>query len=109
MSRITIENVFKKTLKVADHSRSLLKHLQDNGIDWMHACGGKGRCTTCKVIVLEGKTNFQQLTSAEKRYRQEKALKDNERLACQAQIHGDVTIMVPPEYRLPHIKYSDEE
>ena len=41
MARIMIENLFKKTLEVSDLSRTLLSHLHHQGIDWMHACGGK--------------------------------------------------------------------
>jgi len=108
MARIMIENLFKKTIEANDHSKTLLKHFQDHHIDWMYACGGKGRCTTCKVIVKEGKKHFQSLTEAEKYYTREGALKHNERLACQAKIRGDVCLIVPKEYQLPHVDYSDE-
>lgn len=108
MARIMIENLFKKTILVTDHSKPLLKHFQDHHIDWMHACGGKGRCTTCKVIILEGEGHFQDLTNHEKRYFREGALKPHERLACQAQIKGDVCLKVPAEYKMPHMDYSDE-
>ena len=103
-----IENLFKKTLQATDYSKSLLKHFQDNRIDWMYACGGKGRCTTCKVIVKEGQENFQALTAAEKKYLREGELRPGERLACQAKIKGDVCLIVPKEYQLPHMAYSDE-
>ena len=108
MARIMIQNLFKKTIHATDCSKSLLKHFQENQIDWMHACGGKGRCTTCKVIVTEGETHFQPMTVHEKRYHQEGALNAHERLACQAKISGDVSVIVPNEYQLPHMKYSDE-
>ena len=108
MGRIMIENLFKKTLEVTDHSKTLLQHFQDHGIDWMHACGGKGRCTTCKVIVKDGELNFQPLTRSEKSYFREGALVAHERLACQAKVQGDVRLFVPKEYQLPHMQYSDE-
>jgi 2Fe-2S ferredoxin len=108
MARIMIENLFKMTLSATDYSRTLLKHFQRHGLDWMHACGGKGRCTTCKVIVLEGGENFQPLTKAEIAYRQIGALLKDERLACQAQINGDVCVLIPPECKLPHVRYSDD-
>lgn len=107
MARIVIENLFHKTLVVRDHSRTLLQHFQDHGIDWMHACGGKGRCTTCKVIVQEGGHYFCPLTPAEERYARIGALSSQERLACQASVHGDVRLRVPEEYQLPHVTYSD--
>ena len=108
MARIMIENLYKKTILANDHSKTLLKHFQDHHIDWMQACGGKGRCTTCKVIVKEGELHFQRLTPAEKKYREEGALKPHERLACQAIINGDVCLIAPREYHLPHMNYSDE-
>ena len=73
----------------------------------MHACGGKGRCTTCKVIVLKGHEHLISVTPAENRYRAMGALKSNERLSCQVRILGDVTIAVPEEYKLPHIDYRN--
>lgn len=109
MARIVIANWGEKTLEVTDFSKTLLQHLHANQLDWMHACGGKGRCTTCKVIIISGNENFQSLTVAEKRYFKEGALKTNERLACQAKLKGDVQLAVPEEYKLPHINYTPEE
>ena len=103
-----IENLFKRMFNAPDETKTLLRHLQDNGIDWMHACGGKGRCTTCKVTIKEGIEHFQPLTLAEERYFREGALVAGERLACQAKVTGDIIIVAPPEYHLPHMKYSDQ-
>jgi 2Fe-2S ferredoxin len=107
MPRIIIENLFGKILEVDDTDKTLLQHFQDHRLDWMHACGGKGRCTTCKINVIKGMNNFNSLTEAEIRYRSQIALNANERLSCQAKISGDVTISVPREYQLPHIRYSN--
>ena len=108
MARIMIENLFKKTFVVADYNKTLLRHFKDNYIDWMHACGGKGRCTTCKLIVLEGAGYFGDLTGAEEQYLRQGELKPRERLACQAKIRGNISLLVPQECHLPHITYSDE-
>jgi 2Fe-2S ferredoxin len=108
MASIMIENLFKKSFVVNDDSKTLLEHFHANNIDWMHACGAKGRCTTCKVIVKAGYDYFVAETPAERKYRQEGALKIHERLACQAKITGDVTLLAPREYQLPHLRYSDE-
>lgn len=102
-----IENLFKRTLD-AEAGKTLLRNFQDNAIDWMHACGGKGRCTTCKVIVKIGAENLGPLTPAEERYFRGGALIEGERLACQAKVNGDATVVVPVEYHLPHMRYSDE-
>ncbi|HEY0652518.1 MAG TPA: 2Fe-2S iron-sulfur cluster-binding protein [Chryseosolibacter sp.] len=105
MPLIVIENWKSKTLTINDTTVSLLKHFQNNRLDWMHSCGGKGRCTTCKVIVLEGHEHLSQATPAENRYRAMGALRANERLSCQVRVLGDVKVAVPEEYKLPHIEY----
>lgn len=106
MARIVIENLGGKTIEVRDFSRPLLHHMHDHAIDWMHACGGKGRCTTCKIIILNGTENLTPETAAELKYEEEGALGRHERLACQVKIIGNITVAVPDEYKLPHLKYS---
>jgi 2Fe-2S ferredoxin len=108
MASIMIENLFKKTFRVTNHSKTLLQHFQDQNLDWMQACGAKGRCTTCMVIVKSGSEHLQDPTTAEQKYRQEGLLQPFERLACQAKINGDVVVKVPKEYQLPHVVYSEE-
>ena len=106
MAVIVIKNLEEKTLEVQDFSKTILQHVQANAIDWMHACGGKGRCTTCKVIVVEGLANLEPKTRAELQYEKLGLLRDQERLACQVKVNNSVTIVVPEEAKLPHMKYS---
>jgi 2Fe-2S ferredoxin len=108
MAKIVIDNLYGKTLEVTALDKTLLKHFHDHGLDWMQSCGGKGRCTTCKVIVKAGFENFSRPTTAELRYRGIQALNENERLSCQCKIAGDIIISAPQAYKLPHIRYSDE-
>ena len=107
MAVIVIKNLEEKTIEVRDFSKSILQHVQGDGTDWMFACGGKGRCTTCKAVVVQGLENLEPKTAAESRYETLGLLGPSERLSCQARIRGSVTICVPEEYKLPHIKYSD--
>ena len=95
MVKIVIENLGKKELLVNDFSIPVLRHIHAHFIDWMHACGGKGRCTTCKMIVLSGMENISWPSAAEQNYRSKGALAENERLTCQAFISGDILIRVP--------------
>ncbi len=106
MVKIIIENLGQKELPLTENNKTALHQFQINYIDWMHECGGKGRCTTCKMIVLEGMENLSGQTQAEKKYEQEGLLKRNERLACQVRVTGELRIRVPDESKLPHIKYS---
>lgn len=106
MVKIVIENLAKKEVQTNDLSKSLLVTLQQHHIDWMHACGGKGRCTTCKLQIIQGQENFLLFTEAEQKYAAQGQLAHNERLACQTKIVGDVVIKVPEEGKLPHLTYD---
>src|SRR5688572_5875107 len=107
MASILIENLDQRKVEATDLSKPVLKVLQDHQIDWMHACGGKGRCTTCKFQVLSDPDQLGPDTMAETRYRSQKLLADNERLACQAMLKGNIRIRVPDECKLPHLRYND--
>lgn len=106
MVKIVIENLEQKEIMSNDTRRPLLQLIHQAGVDWMTGCGGKGRCTTCKAIVVSGGENLTSVTPAELRYRAMGALVSNERLTCQARVTGDIRIRVPDEYKLPHMKYS---
>lgn len=106
MTKIVIENLRRKVVNIHPQSRSILDALQSERIDWMHACGGKGRCTTCKLIIIDGHGQLSERTAAETRYYQEGKLLNNERLACQVMALGDLVVQVPEEGKLPHLKYD---
>ena len=78
------------------------------GLDWMQACGQKGRCTTCAFEVLDGMENLQAPTEAEMRYLAAGRLPQGSRLACQARTNGNLLIRVPANGKLPHLQYSEE-
>ncbi|HNP96552.1 MAG TPA: 2Fe-2S iron-sulfur cluster-binding protein [Cyclobacteriaceae bacterium] len=107
MVKITIENLGKKELEINNAGDTILSSIQAHYIDWMHACGAKGRCTTCKLEVIFGKENLSEVTPAEKRYMERNELKESQRLACQARVMGDIIIRVPDEVKLPHLTYTD--
>jgi 2Fe-2S ferredoxin len=106
MAKIVIENLFGKSLELKDTQKTFLQHFHEHQLDWMHACGGKGRCTTCKIVIEEG-GEISPLTQPELRYIRIRALQSRERLSCQAIPSGDVRIRVPEECKLPHVLYSD--
>lgn len=107
MVKIVIENLAQKEVLGNDLRTSVLKLLQLNYVDWMHACGGKGRCTTCKMVVLEGSDQLTALSEAELNYQKKGDLTEGERLACQATVVGYCRVRVPDEYKLPHMIYTD--
>jgi ferredoxin len=52
MPTLTVENV--GTVEVPHGKRLVLALEQDAHIDQLHACGGRARCTTCRVEFLSG-------------------------------------------------------
>ena len=105
MPKISIANLQSKTIQ-SDEKRESLLNILLKETDWMHACGGKGKCTTCKFTVLEGPENISPLTPSEKQYLKLDKLRQDERLACQVVLKGDVSIAVPKETQLPHLSYD---
>ena len=106
MPQLTVQNMGGKSVNV-NPGQTVLHELQAAGIDWMHACGGKGRCTSCRMIVTEGLQNICPLTEAELRFKNLGRLKDNERLTCQCTLSGNVAVRVPEKTKLPHLIYSE--
>ena len=106
MALLTIENLPCAAVEVPAGA-TLLAALQAAGHDWMHACGAKGRCTTCRVQVSSGLENLSPPTAAELRYQATSRLLPTERLTCQARLPtGHVTGRVPEATQLPHMRYS---
>jgi len=90
MPQITVQGL--KTFE-AEKGRRLVLAIEDAGIDILHRCGGKARCTTCRVELIEGDAG--EMTEAERtRLAREDELAPNIRLACQIQCHNDLTVRV---------------
>lgn len=107
MPIVKILNLFGKAINVAA-GQTVLQAIQAAGIDWMHACGAKGRCTTCRLLVTDGFLHFSPLTAAEQKYRLQNRLKENERLLCQCMLPaGEVSGYVPEQTKFPHVNYSN--
>lgn len=109
MPLLTILNLPQAHVEVPA-GQSLLAALQGAGFDWMHACGAKGRCTTCRLQITAGFVFLGPLTAAELRYRLTDRLQADERLTCQVRLPvGDVQGRVPSATQLPHLRYQEEE
>lgn len=106
MPTITIKNLDNKSIIYTDSNQSVLKVLHENNVDWMHSCGAKGRCTTCKMIVHEGITSLSAYSAFEEQSISLGNLEDNERLTCQCHTTEDIVISVPESSKMPHINYS---
>lgn len=71
---------------------TLLDISMENQIPHLHECGGNGRCTTCRVRVIEGHRNLSRRTAAEEHTAHLRKWDPSIRLACQAQVKGDVEV-----------------
>jgi 2Fe-2S ferredoxin len=107
MVKIVIQNLSQREVIVNDPAKPVLRILQEAGVDWMTDCGGKGRCTTCRAIVIAGAENLTPNSPAELKYRGLGLLLPNERLMCQVRTKGDLILRVPDETKLPHMKYPE--
>jgi ferredoxin len=87
MPKLTVENA--GTFDVADNKRLVLALEQDAAIDQLHACGGRARCTTCRVEFIEGEPET--MTEAEKMVLAAKGL-TGVRLSCQILCDHDMTV-----------------
>lgn len=83
-----------KTFEV-ENGKKLVLALEDNNVNILHRCGGKAKCTTCRVEILAG--DYLELTNKEKKAFDNKGIdthiyEDFLRLSCQILVNGDITI-----------------
>lgn len=108
MPKIIIENLDSHEIISSESDRKVIELIHENYIDWMHACGKKGRCTSCKMIVKEGLENLSPMTEREIFFRERGRLNETERLTCQAKLeNGEIVIRVADVNKFPHMDYSE--
>jgi len=73
-----------------EHGSKLVLAIESLGIDIGHRCGGKARCTTCRVEFQAGEP--ESFTRAEYRKLREAGLLDEVRLSCQVLVEHDMTV-----------------
>lgn len=56
--------VFDQGTFEVENGKKLVLALEDNGINILHRCGGKAKCTTCRVEILAG--DFLEVTQKKK-------------------------------------------
>ena len=93
------------------HGTRLLDAARSIGVDIDSVCGGRGLCGRCRVVRMDGdfakhgivsrEAHLSAANEIEDRYSGRRhRLQDNHRLSCQAVIHGDLVIDVPPESQM---------
>ncbi len=106
MPEIIIKNLENKSIAFNLPNQISLLHLLLTGMDLMHSCGGKGRCTTCKLDILSVEATLPPDTPNERNYKKMGALGANQRLACQIVPEVNLEVVVPKSTQLPHLKYD---
>ena len=83
-----IEFVGEKIIEIAK-DQTILEASLCAGIPHFHACGGKGKCTTCRIMVLEGEENLNMANKKESKLRDSINFPKSMRLACQTRIEKE--------------------
>ncbi|HEX7829515.1 MAG TPA: protein kinase [Thermoanaerobaculia bacterium] len=68
--------------------QTLLAASLEAGVQHAHECGGNARCSTCRVLVVEGTKNLSPRDSAELKLARRLGFTDDIRLACQTKVQG---------------------
>lgn len=86
MPAITVNET---TVEVEDGTRLVLA-IERAGVAIGHRCGGKARCTTCRVTFEAGEPDT--MTRAERDKLEERGLLGEVRLSCQIACHQDMRV-----------------
>lgn len=76
----------------ASGQRTILEASLDSGIPHVHVCGGKARCSTCRVVVMAGLEHCSPRQGAEEKIAAKLNFGPHVRLACQTTVSGDMTV-----------------
>lgn len=75
-----------------DKGSNLLRALQKHQIPVGSSCGGQGLCASCKVSLLSPPKGLTSPTDKESELSERNHLQLNERISCQCQVVGPITI-----------------
>src|SRR3954447_12920314 len=81
-----------RVVEVEGPEETLLGLSQRHRIPHMSECGGRARCTTCRVRCLDGVGNLSPRTEAESAIAAAREWDPFTRLACQTSVRGDVIV-----------------
>ena len=81
-----------RELEVDGPGRTVLEVSIAGKLAHWRECGGRGKCSTCRVRVLDGAANLSPANAAERRLAAARRWDPSIRLACQARVLGEVTL-----------------
>ena len=74
--------------------QSILQASFAAGIPHFHACGGRAKCSTCRVMVLDGARNLSAINEREAHLKSIRTIPSDVRLACQTKVNeGSVKLL----------------
>jgi adenylate cyclase len=76
----------------APRNQTLLETSREGGVAHTALCGGRGRCTTCRVIIEEGLNDLPPPSESEQRALASVGAAPNARLACQMRPKTSITV-----------------
>lgn len=74
---------------------NLMKALLNAGVPVASSCRGDGICAKCRIEIVDGRKNLTPETEAEAFLRERHSMPKSERLSCQVEVLGDLTIDAP--------------
>jgi adenylate cyclase len=90
--RIRIHYLLDDVEVETDSGSTILATSLQSGIPHTHVCGGNARCSTCRVMIVEGLDHCQPRNTNEQALADRLNFPPSVRLACQTQITGAVTL-----------------
>src|SRR2546422_11073782 len=88
----TVFYILENQTVEAEPAETILQASLRSGIPHAHACGGNARCSTCRVLVLEGLEHCDPPNEKERVLADRLHFTAEIRLACQTTISKEVTL-----------------
>lgn len=86
-------NLYKEQKDIlCEESNTILEATLGANLTHAHTCGGNGKCSTCRVTIIDGIENCTARTDTEQSMAEKLSLPDHVRLACQTRLTGDISI-----------------
>ena len=79
-----------REIDITEEESILIASLRNN-ISHLSACGGTGKCSTCRIEILDGLENCHPRGELEERLAQKLSFPSNIRLGCQTKLTGNIT------------------
>ncbi len=90
-----VEVRFGATTVRVERGTTVLEAAEAGRLDLRHYCGGNSSCGTCRVVIVRGHRNLSRREGMEEMALGADHVARGDRLACQAQVLGEVEVEIP--------------